>query len=588
MTGSDEKGAVVPPRSDITSTSSRVRRLVPLLDWLPQYDRSALVFDIIAGLTLWGLVVPEAMAYAGIAGLPPQAGLYTLVASMLLYALLGTSRDLSLGGTSAGAALLASSVGAALVASSTANASDPQTYQTYAAAFVLVVGLVFLAAGMAKLGFITQFLSKPVMEGFVIGLAGFVAIGQLNKLFGVSKPEGNTLEKLAGIVRQLPEANWTSFAVGAVALALLFVLPRLSEKIPAGLVVLFGAIAASSALGLESNYGVEVVGTLPGGLPSVALPQVPLIDYLGMALPALGVLLVVFSESLGTANEFAVKHGYEVAADQELTAHAFANIGSALFGGMIAGGSMSASAVKEGAGARTQVSNLVTWVATIVTLLFLTPLFKSLPEAVLGALIIHAVWHILASRKLVKLRQAAPVEVWFGVLAMAGVLLIDVLQGMVIGVVASLVFVIYRTSKPHVSSLGRVPGVSGVYSDLVRHPENVPVPGILIVRPDAQLYYANAQTFRSIVRDMIAQAASPPSAVIIDASALDEIDYTTTEMFIEFVRQLRAKGIEVYVTDVHAPVLEGTDRAGLLEAMGGMSHIFPTVDAAVNHLQSEA
>jgi len=571
-----------------SADSGGLKRFMPLFGWLPGYDRGWLAVDIIAGLTLWGLVVPEAMAYAGIAGLPPEAGLYTLVASMLIYALFGTSRHLSLGGTSAAAALLASSVTAIIAASAATNAADPKMYPVYAAAFVLVVGIVFLLAGLARVGYITQFLSKPVMEGFVVGLATFVAVGQLYKLLGVPRPSGNTVEKLVETLQGLPEANWVTFATGAVSLALLFLLPRLSKKIPAGLVVLFGAIALSSALDLAGTYGVEVVGTLPGGLPSVSLPIVPLADYLGMVLPAIGVLLVVFSESLGTANEFATKHGYEVDADQELNAHAFANIGSALFGGMIVGGSMSASAVKEGAGARTQIANLVTWVATVVTLLFLTPLFATLPEAVLGALIIHAVWHILASRKLLNLKREAPVEVWFGVAAMAGVLCIDVLEGMLIGVLASLVFVIYRTSRPHVASLGRVPGTAGVYSDVARHPENVRVPGVLIVRPDAQLYYANAQTFRNIVREMIAQADSPPRALVIDASAQDELDFTTTRMLIELAKQLKQKGIAIYVAEVHAPVLEGMNEADLLDAIGGESHVFPTVDTAVNHIETEA
>ena len=266
-----------------------VKRFIPILSWLPSYDRSWLTVDVIAGLTLWGLVVPEAMAYAGIAGLPPQAGLYTLLAALLVYALLGTSRHLVVQATSATAALLASAVAAALVATAAANASDPQTYQAYASAFVLVTGLVFLAAGLARLGFITQFLSKPVMDGFVMGLAIFVAVGQLNKLFGVPKPEGNTVEKLLGIIQELPQANWVAFAVGAAALALLFLLPRLSKKIPAGLVVLFGAIGLSAALDLNGNYGVEIVGTLPQGLPTLTFPQVPLTTYLAMILPAMGV-----------------------------------------------------------------------------------------------------------------------------------------------------------------------------------------------------------------------------------------------------------------------------------------------------------
>ena len=254
----------------------------------------------------------------------------------------------------------------------------------YASAFVLVTGLVFLAAGLARLGFITQFLSKPVMDGFVTGLAIFVAVGQLNKLFGVDKPEGNTVEKLLGIIKELPQANWAAFAVGAVALAVLFLLPRWNKKIPAGLVVLFGAIALSAALDLNGKYGVEIVGTLPQGLPTLTFPAVPFTTYLAMVLPAMGVLLVAYSEALGVAHEFAEKHGYEVDANQELNAHAVANLVSALFGGMIAAGSMSASAVKEGAGARSQVTNLVTWVVTIVTVLFLTPLFTTLPEVRAG------------------------------------------------------------------------------------------------------------------------------------------------------------------------------------------------------------
>jgi high affinity sulfate transporter 1 len=576
---------VLTTQNNTAKRSTGITRWVPILSWLPGYDRSWLRLDIIAGLTLWGLIVPEAMAYAGIAGLPPQAGLYTLLAALLIYALLGTSRHLVVQATSATAALLASAVVAALVATAVANASDPETYQAYASAFVLVTGLVFLAAGVAKLGFITQFLSKPVMDGFVMGLAIFVAVGQLNKLFGVPKPEGNTVEKLLGILKELPQANWVSFAVGVAALALLFLLPRWNKKIPAGLVVLFAAIALSAALDLHGKYGVEIVGTLPQGLPSLAFPKAPLMTYLAMVLPAMGVLLVAYSEALGVAHEFAEKHGYEVNADQELNAHAVANLVSALFGGMIAGGSMSASAVKEGAGARTQVTNLVAWVVTIITVLFLTPLFTTLPEAVLAALIIHAVWHIIASRKLQRIRLASPVEFWFGVLALAGVLLIDVLQGMIIGVVASLLFVVYRSSKPHISSLGRLPGVPGAYSDLSRHPENIPVPGVLIVRVDAQLYYANALTARDRVKAMIAEMESPPRAVIFDSVNQDQLDVTTTDAIRSLVKELHGKGIEVFLADVHAPVLEYGRKTGLLEAIGE-DHVFPTVDLAVHSIEA--
>src|SRR6478609_7694411 len=486
-------------------------RLVPILSWGRHYDRKWLSKDAVAGLTLWGLLVPQGMAYAGIAGLPPQAGLYTLVVSLLVYALFGTSRHLAVGPTSATSALLASSTLLALGLAKV-DGVDPVLYQAYASAFVLVTGLVFLAAGFAKLGFVTQFLSKPVMDGFVLGLAVFVAVGQLNKVFGVPKPEGNSVQKLIGIIRALPEANWPTVVVGVVAMALLFLLPRWSRRIPAGLVVLFSAIAVSSALDLSGRYGVAVIGTLPAGLPSLRFDAIPLDAYLGMILPAIGVLLVAFSEALGAAREFADRHGYEVDPDQELTAHAATNLVSALFGGMIAAGGMSGSAVKEGAGAKSQVSNLIAWVATVITLLFLTPLFASLPEAVLAALIIQAVWSIIASRKLKRLRLASRTEFWFALLAMLGVVFIDVLEGMIIGLLSSLLFVVYQTSRPHLAVLGEVPDIPGAYSELALHPENKPVPGVLIVRLDGPIYYANALTVRAQLTALIDQAARPPTA----------------------------------------------------------------------------
>jgi sulfate permease, SulP family len=213
-------------------------------------------------------------------------------------------------------------------------------------------------------------------------------------------------------------------------------------------------------------------------------------------------------------------------------------------------------------------------------------LFKTLPEAVLAALIIHAVWHIIASRKLQKLRQASRVEFWFGALALAGVLLIDVLEGMIIGVVASLVFVVYRSSRPHIASLGRVPGVPGAYSDLTRHPEDEAIPGVLIVRVDGQLYYANALTVRERVKAMIGAMPSPPKALILDSNAWDQIDLTSTDMLKSLVKELQGKGIAVYLAEVHAPVLEYSRQLGLL-ALIGEDHVCPTVDAAVRDIEAK-
>lgn len=562
--------------------SRKLSSLIPIFSWLPGYNRAWLVADVLAGLTLWGLVVPEGMAYAGVAGLPPQFGLYTLVASLLVYALFGSSRHLSVGATSATAALIASTVVAL-----GATTSDMVTYQAYAIALVLVIGVIFLVAGLARLGWVTQFLSKPVMDGFVLGLGIFVAVGQLNKLFGVEKGEGNVFEKFFAVIKQLPEANWVTFAVGATALALLFLLPRWNKKIPAGLVVLFSSIAISAALNLNANYGVAVAGVLPQGLPSVSLPQVSLSTIMAMILPAIGIFLVAYSEALAVAREFAEKHRYEVNADQELNAHAFANLASGLFGGMIAAGGMSASAVKEGAGGRTQIANIVAWVVTLVTLLFLTPLFTDLPEAVLAALIIHAVWHIIAVPKLAKIRLVSRTEFWLGVIAVLGVLFIDVLQGMIIGLVASLLLVIYHSSHPHIASLGRVPGMPGVYSDLDRHPENTAIPGILIVRLDGPIYYANALTVRDQIKTLVADTQPPPHALVTDTTGQDSLDITSADALKGLLVELKEKGIDYYVAGVHAPVQEFGQRIGLRELIGE-DQMFPTVDAAVRFIEMSA
>jgi len=563
-----------------SKTPSRISRLIPILSWLPKYNRGWLVPDIIAGLTLWGLVVPEGMAYAGVADLPPQMGLYTLVGALLVYAIFGSSRHLSVGATSATAALIA-----ATVVSMGVTPSDMETYQAYAIALVLVVAVIFLVAGLARIGFITQFLSKPVMDGFVTGLAIFVAVGQLPKLFGMEKGEGNVIEKLFDIGRHLPEANWITFVVGASALALLFLLHRWNKKIPAGLVVLFAYIALSSVLDLNGNYGVAIVGELPQGLPSISLPQVSISEILPMFLPAMGIFLVAYSEALAVAREFAEKHHYEIDADQELNAHALTNFATGLFGGMIGAGGMSGSAVKEGAGAKSQVANLVAWAATVITLLFLTPLFTNLPESVLAALIIHAVWHLIVARKLKKISLVSRTEFWMALITFAGVLIFDVLQGMIIGLVCSLLLVIYHSSRPHLSSLGRVPSIPGYYSDLIRHPENEAIPGLLILRLDAPIYYANALTVRAQILKLIEEADPAPHALVLDSASQDSLDVTGSEMLISLLRELKNKGIEIYVAEVHAPVLEFSQRTELFELIGD-DHHFPTVDSAVQFVES--
>lgn len=545
---------------------------VPLMNWSRTYDRAWLGRDVIAGLTVWGLVVPEGMAYAGLAGLPPQAGLYTLLFSLLAYAVFGTSRHLMVAATSATAALVGASIGAL-------HPSDPGQLVAYGGALVLVVGGLFLLAGFAKVGFIAQFLSRPVTEGFVVGLAIFVAVGQLNKLFGVSKGSGNTFQKLWHVLTQLGDANWWSFAVGAVALVALFGLPRLSTRLPAGLLVLAGAIALSAAMDLAGRHDVETVGTLPKGLPSFSLPHLG-ISTLWVLLPAAaGIVLVAYSEALGVAESFATRHGYEIDPNQELIAFGVANVASGFFGGLVACGGMSSSAVNEGGGAKSQVSGITAAVATLVTVVALTPLFTSLPEAVLGALIIHAVSHMMSVKKLKAVYRLAPTEFWLGITALVGVIALDVLQGLLIAMAASLLLVVYRSSLPSLSVLGRLPGRRG-FGAVDRNPGAEVRDDVLVLRLDAPLYYANASSNEQAIKECVQVAGPSLRAVVFSQEVQHRFDVTSIEMVRDLVAWLRGRSIELYVTDVHADLLSTADRAGLIELVGE-DHILPDVDAAL-------
>jgi high affinity sulfate transporter 1 len=564
----------VTPRLSLLA-SARIRRYVPILSWLPAYDRSLLRFDAIAGVTIWGLLVPEMIAYAGLAGLPPQAGLYTLLVPLAAYAIFGTSRHLVVAGTSAAAVLLASTVGDLTPAGSADYATD-------AAALVLFVGGLFLLAGLLRLGFIAQFLSRPVMEGFVFGLAIFVTVKQLPKLFGIQGGEGNTLRQLGHLVRHLGDTNGPTLAVGVGALVLLFAGERWFPRVPGGLLVLVLGIAVSTALDL-SSHGVAIVGKLPSGLPSVGIPHPPADHIAPLIAGAAGMLLVIFSESLGAAQNFATKYRYEIDANQELIALGVANAGSGFVRGLPSGGSLSQSAVNEGAGARSEVSPLVATLLALITVLFLTPLFKNLPEAVLGALIIHAVSHLWKIREFRLYRQLQPLEFWIGLLTLLGVLTIDVLPGLVLGVVSMILLVVYRASRPYLSVLGRVPGVPDAYGDLERHPEFERVPGVLVLRLEAPFFYANAAPVTGAIKTLVRTSDPPPRAVILDVGPNAGLDITSSEKLGELVTELRSDGVDFALAEVRRPTRDAARRSGVLATIG-TDRIFHTIDEAVANL----
>jgi high affinity sulfate transporter 1 len=519
------------------------------------------------------------IAYAGLAGLPPQAGLYTILVSLAAYAIFGTSRHVVVAGTSASAVLVASTVTGLSPANAEAYAAD-------AAALVLFCGGLFVIAGLLRLGFIAQFLSRPVVEGFVFGLAIFVIVKQLPKLFGLPAGDGDTFRQLYDLITNLGQTSGATLAVGAAALGLLFGVERFWPRVPGGLLALVLGIGLSGALDL-SAHGVAIVGSVPSGLPSVGLPSIDGGNTWTLFAAAGGLLLVIFSESLGAAETFATKYGYSIDANQELVALGGANLGSGLLGGLACGGSLSQSAVNEGAGARSEMSPLAATVLAFVTVLLLMPLFKNLPEAVLAALIIHAVSHLMKVAEFRRYYRLQRLEFWVGLATLLGVITIDVLPGLVIGITAMVLLVVYQASRPHLGVLGQNPAARGAYGDLRRHPNYQPVPGVLIVRLDAPLFYANASVSADGVKKLVGSTDPLPRAVVLDAGASSDLDVTSAETLDALVGALHSANVDVAIAEARKPVVDAAERFGLLTRIGA-DCLYPTIDEAVGALTFES
>jgi high affinity sulfate transporter 1 len=551
-------------------------RYVPIFHWLPHYSKAWLSGDIVAGLSVWALMVPQCLGFAAICGVPVQYGLYAAAIALIVYAFFASSRHVVTGPSSTIAAV----TGAAVLSVAKAGSSEAIAL---VAAITMLAGFLYIILSVLRMGWVSNFLAESVLVGFVFGIGIDVAVGQLKHITGTHVTGESVWQKLASWIASLPQTSTTILVVGVAALVILFALKIYAPKVPGALVTLVLGIGASAIFDLSAQ-GVAVVGTVRG-LPTSALPDISLIiKNFGLILSgAIGVLLVGFSESLAAARQYASKYHYDIDINQEMLAQGMANFTSGLFQGINVAGSLSKSSVNVSSGAKSEMASLAQGVFVILTLLFLAPLFADLPEAVLGAIVIEAVifglMDVKAMKRIYRLNRT---EFWVGTIALLGVLTFGTLKGVLIGLLLSLIVLIARSSKPDIPVLGRWPGTK-VFHRLSENPDSKTYPGLVIIRFDGPLYFATANALRDKVRAVTTDVAPPVTMVLIDMEGVDYLDLEGADMLNEITKDMKGVGVEIHLARMKHAVMEMLEKDGVDQIIG-RDHIHNKVVEAVQLL----
>ena len=553
------------------------QRLLPVLSWLPGYRRDWLLPDVLAGLAVWAVMVPESMAYAGILGVPPIMGLYTIVPPLIAYALLGTSRLLVVGPDTATGLISALTVGAIAV-------QGTAQFNALTSTLAILIGAFFLLFGALRMGWVAAFIPTPVMRGFIEGLVCVTIIGQVPHLLGIEGTSGNFFTKFWFVLRHLSDASLAPVLTGLLSLMAMLVLRHLAPRIPAALVV---AVVATILVGrLEGEAaGVSVVGDLPSGLPNLVLPNLDLAAWRELVPGALTIVLVGYAEALGGAKAAAMQTGGDVDPNQELVAHGPPNILSGLFGGFLVVGSLSKTSVAMAAGARSQLANLVAAVFCFLTLVLLTPWFRGMPHPALAAIVIAAMLHLSKPGYLRELFARDRQEFAVAAIVVAGELTLGVLQGIALGVALSLLMLIYRTSHPQGAVLGQLPGEEA-YRDVRRHPEAVTFPGLLIWRPDGDLFYASIAHLVEGLNAALAANRPPAKQVLLDADSVNFIDTSACDTLLNSIKELQGQGITFAFARVRDEVRDRLRLAGI-ETVVGSTNFYERVTDGVRAWQQQ-
>ena len=547
-----------------------IRRFPPAR-WLAEYRADWLRSDIVAGVTLAAYAIPVSLAYAGLAGLPPQAGVYGYLLGGLGYALLGSSRQLAIGPTSAISLMIAGAVGAMAE-------GDAQRYAQIASLAALAVAVLCLMAWILRLSALVKLISDSILVGFKAGAGLTIAMTQLPSLFGVAGGGHNFIERLLLFAGQIGHTHYLVLALSIVAIVLLVFGERLFPGKPIALGVVAVSIIAASAFGLPA-LGVPVTGEIPAGLPTLAGPAVRLRDIDGIFPLAAGCLLLAYIEGVSAGRTFAAKHGYALDPRQELLGIGAANFITALGHGYPVAGGLSQSAVNDKAGARTPLALVFASVTLALCLLFLTGLLENLPKAVLAAVVMTAIAGLLDFPALFHMWRVSRIDFYAAAIALGAVLLLGILQGILLAALASVLMLLVSASRPHVAFLGQVPGTNN-YSDMARHPENQPLPGVIAFRPEASLLYVNADAvLEAVLSRLDAPAASEIRMVICDLSASPHIDLAGSRMLHELHGKLAARGIALRII-AHARVRDLLRADGVGDKVGGLDGV--TIDSLLS------
>ena len=534
-------------------------RLLPGLARMRHYERSWLRYDLLAGVTVAAYLVPQVMAYAEVAGLPAVVGLWAIMGPLLVYAVLGSSRQLSVGPESTTALMTAATVGSIA-------AGDPARHAAFAAALALVVGALCIVGWVGRLGFLADLLSKPVLVGYMAGIAAIMVASQLGKLTGIRVDADSFFTEIGYVARHLDEVHAPTVALAAGVLAFLLAASWLTPRAP---VPLFGMLLAAAAVAVFDLRvrGVEVVGNIPGGLPTPSLPNVSGSDVVSLLLPAIGVAIVAYSDNVLTARSFATRNGYEIDSNQELLALGAANLASGVMQGFPVSSSGSRTVIGDSLGSRSQLYSLVALASVVATLLFLRPVLAAFPTAALGAIVVYAATRLIDVAEFRRIGRFRRSELFLAMATTAGVLALDVLYGVLVAIALSILDLLRRVSRPHDGILGFAPGVAGMH-DIADYPDATPVQGLVVYRYDSPLFFANVEDFKRRALAAIEAAESPAEWFLLNAEANVQVDITALDALEELRQEVTRRGIVFAMARVKQDLREDLWSSGFVQRVG--------------------